>query len=548
MNIALSIIKLLVLIFIYANANRVLSYDVIEQRAKFVDYPLEIEFNYLSSDEYEFIKTISQINPLISEIYLRQINPENPKLRNQLLNSQTPHRDIKLELFDIHFGPWDSLADYHPFYGDQPRPPGAGFYPETMQRTTFEAWLAKNPQDKAAFTSPYTVIRRQQGKLTAIPYSQMYEAWLLAIGQILEQSAKLIDNSSLSHYLTLRAQSLLNDDYVASEKAWLEVDHPAIDVVVGPYEMYADKLFGYKTAFQSAILLIDPQESQRLKQFKAHLLAMEANLPVADKYKNLLRVFKSPVIVADMVQSGGYLRVGVPPMAFNLPNDKHIQETHGTKNILLKNIMAGKFQYVLLPLAKRVLNAQQALEVTFESFFYQTVFHELSHALGPGTQNKAGQETTVAQRLKELHWTLEEAKADTAGIYNTLFMLNKKILTQITPESLLTTYFAGLLRQMRFGINDTASRSAALQYNFLKQKKAFDYQQNTQNFILNYSAMRQATQQLLSKILALQGESQYQAVKDFLSVYITPIPELNNWFSKIEDIPVDIKPIYPQLE
>lgn len=546
MNIAL--IKLLVLIFIYANSNQVLSYDVIEQRAKFVDYPLKIKFDYLSSDEYEFIKTISQINQLISEIYLRQINPENPKLRNQLVNSQTPHRDIKLALFDIHFGPWDSLADYRPFYGHQPRPPGAGFYPETMQRATFEAWLAKNPQDKAAFTNPYTVIRRQQGKLTAIPYSQMYEAWLLAIAQILEQSAHLIDNPSLSHYLTLRAQSLLNDDYVASEKAWLEIDHPAIDVVVGPYEMYADELFGYKTAFQSAILLIDPLESQRLKQFKAHLLAMEANLPVADKYKNLLRVFKSPVIVADMVQSGGYLRVGVPPMAFNLPNDKHIQETHGTKNILLKNIIAGKFQHVLLPLAKRVLNRQQAHEVTFDSFFYQTVFHELSHALGPGTQNKEGQETTVAERLKELHWTLEEIKADTAGIYNTLFMLNKNMLTHITPESLFTTYFAGLLRQMRFGIHDTASRSAALQYNFLKQKNAFDYQQNTQNFILNYATMRQATQQLLSTILTLQGESQYQAVKGFLNVYITPIPELDNCFSKIEDIPVDIKPIYPQLE
>ena len=45
----------------------------------------------------------------------------------------------------------------------------------------------------------------------------------------------------------------------------------------------------------------------------------------------------------------------------------------------------------------------------------ETLFHELSHSLGPGSIKVGGRETTVNKELKEVGSGFEEAKADVMG-------------------------------------------------------------------------------------------------------------------------------------
>lgn len=52
-------------------------------------------------------------------------------------------------------------------------------------------------------------------------------------------------NPSLKKYLSALSKSLLADDYYKSDLAWLDLDSE-IEAVIGPYETYLDKLFGYK--------------------------------------------------------------------------------------------------------------------------------------------------------------------------------------------------------------------------------------------------------------------------------------------------------------
>ncbi len=53
-------------------------------------------------------------------------------------------------------------------------PEGAGFYPADLTREEFDAYLAANPEQREALTSPYTVVERRGDGFVAVPYSQAY--------------------------------------------------------------------------------------------------------------------------------------------------------------------------------------------------------------------------------------------------------------------------------------------------------------------------------------------------------------------------------------
>ena len=76
-------------------------------------------------------------------------------------------------------------------------PEGAAFYPTDMTREEFEGWIAEHPEDEEAFTSGYTVIRRDGDRLVAIPYAEHYREWLEPAAALLREAAEITTNESL---------------------------------------------------------------------------------------------------------------------------------------------------------------------------------------------------------------------------------------------------------------------------------------------------------------------------------------------------------------
>jgi hypothetical protein len=138
-------------------------------RAQFARVEMRPDVSFLTDDERRIVNLLNQVGDLMSEIYLRQISEDGPRLRAEIAASAHPDRELLLDLFDLHFGVWDSLNQNRPFYGETPLPPGAGFYPADMTKEEFERWIADHPEDEEAFKSPYTVIRRDGDRLVAIP-------------------------------------------------------------------------------------------------------------------------------------------------------------------------------------------------------------------------------------------------------------------------------------------------------------------------------------------------------------------------------------------
>ena len=519
------------------------NFDIEKAISQYVPTKIEYDYSYLNEKEKKIIKILVEAAKDVDEIFLRQVFDKNIDIRTQLEKKKDPiHRKI-LHYFKINFGPFDRLNENKCFYGNYVKPKGANFYPEDMTAEEFNKWIDDHPEDEVKFKNPYTVVRRKDGKLVAIPYSIEYAKFLNDMSKKLKEAATLTDNESLKAYLNQRAEDLLKDDYYKSDLLWMDVKDTPIEVVIGPYEVYEDALFGYKTSFEAFITIKDPKMSKKLEKYGKYLVDMEKNLPIKDKYKNFNRGTSSPISVVDEVFVAGDARAGVQTSAFNLPNDERVREAKGSKKVLLRNVMRAKFEKSLKPISEKVLAENIKGYLDFESYFNEVLFHEISHGLGPGKIVKDGKETTVNEQLRDLYPPIEECKADITGLWNVLFM-NKKGELHIDEKKLFTTYLAGIFRSVRFGINEAHGKGMIVQYNYLKDKGCIIYDSNSKKYSVDFSKMKEGVKSLTHDILMLEANGDYEAARKFLDKYGYMPDEVEETLSTLKDIPIDIEPIF----
>jgi Peptidase family M49 len=520
-------------------------YDLAAQRAKIARIAMAPDTAFLSAEEREVVNLLIQAAEQMNPIYLRQRSVENPTIRAEIARSAHPQKALLLDMFDLHFGPWDTLAENHPFYGGEAMPAGAGFYPRDLTKEAFEAYLLAHPGEKEELTSGYTVVKRRGDRLVAVPYSVEYRQWLEPAAKLLERAAARTGNASLKKFLNLRAKAFRTNDYYESELAWMDVSGTPIEVVIGPYEVYTDSLYGTKTAFEAFVTVQDPSESAALSHYKALLPDMERNLPVDESYKNFNRPFSSPILVADQVHGGGDNVPGVQTIAFNLPNDERVREAKGAKKVILANVLGAKYDRILAPMAGLVLVPDQARLVTRKYMTQETLFHELSHSLGPGTIRVGGRQTTVNAELKDQYSAIEESKADVMGVYNILYLMRRGELPVAEREQLLATYFAGIFRSVRFGIDEAHGRGAAMQYAYLKEKGAFDWDGGSRRFRIDYDRLESGLKDLVADLVRLQGNGDYAGTKAFFDRYARLDDNARAVLATTAHIPTDIQPVYP---
>lgn len=497
---------------------------------------------YLSEEEREVVNLLMQASDLMSEIYKRQRLPDYDRVRAEVAASGDARL---LTLFDRNFGPWDEIAELHPFWGDEPMPEGAGFYPADLTREEFDAYLEAHPDEREALMSPYTVVKRDGDGFVAVPYSVEYAQWLEPAAQLLEQAAARTSNISLKTFLTMRAEAFRTDDYFASELAWMDLTGTPIEIAIGPYEVYTDRLYGTKTAFESFVTLKDPEESAALAHYKDLLRDMEANLPIEDRYKNFQRGFESPIVVADQIRGGGDNVPGIQTIAFNLPNDERVREAKGAKKVILRNVLGAKYERILDPIGRLVLAEDQAALVSRKYMQDFTLFHELSHSLGPGTIVLDGRRTTVNEELKDQYAALEESKADVMAVWNILYLMDRGEMPAAEKPQLFASYFAGLFRSMRFGIVEAHGKGNALQYGYLLAKGAFRFDEDRNHYVIDQARMEEGIRDLLHDQLMLQALGDYEGTRAFFDRWARLDGHAEAMIARMNAIPVDILPHYP---
>ncbi|MFN3695007.1 MAG: dipeptidyl-peptidase 3 family protein, partial [Ignavibacterium sp.] len=522
---------------------------------KFIPVEIQYDENLLSEREKIVLEKLYRASKLIDSLFLDQVYSKNHQIKSELLLKLSDKSivtnpdeklklELQLELFNIMFGPFDRLEDDEPFIRTERKPLGANFYPEDMTKEEFENRIKQNPADEKSFTSEFTVIRRQNDKLVAIPYSEYYKETLTKISNLLKEAAEYADNSSLKKYLLSRAEAFLTNDYYQSDMDWMDLQDHNIEVVIGPYEVYEDGLFNYKASFESFVTIKDPVETKKLEIFAKYLNDIEKNLPLDDKHKNYQRGSESPIVVVNEVFTAGDTKAGVQTLAFNLPNDERVRKAKGSKKVMLKNVHEAKFEKLLKPIAELVLEPELLQYVTFDAFFNHTLMHEMSHGVGPGFITINGKQTEVKKELKETYSTIEECKADILGMYNNIFMIEKGVYPKGMEKQVWVTFLAGAFRSMRFGIGEAHGGGNAIIYNYLLEKGAYAYDDKTQKVKVDFEKIYPALRELCNLVLTIQAEGNYQAAKDLITKYAVKSKSIETLTKKLESLPVDIKPVF----
>jgi hypothetical protein len=513
---------------------------LIAKVAQFAPAELYVDISALPEPEQRTLEKLIAAARKMDPIFDRQSWAGNPALREKLLKEGNP---FKLEYFDIMRGPWDRQDHFAAFAITTPHPAGAGFYPEDLSVDDFKRWISEHPADKAAFESLTTVIERTSTGLAAVPYSKAYREWLEPAAELLRQAAATTANKSLKQFLESRAAAFLSDDYYASDKDWMDLDSP-VEITIGPYETYEDELLGLKASFEAFVTVSDPKASADLTRFKNYLPDMEQHLPIPDEMKTK-RGSESPIRVVDLVFSSGEARKSVQTIAFNLPNDEKVRAEKGAKKVLLRNLIATKFNVIMRPIGERVLDGSQIRFLDDQAFFQEVLFHELSHSLGPAFTKKDGKDVDVRVALEASYSALEEAKADVMGAYNVLYMIERGEFPKEMREKLLISYFAGLFRSVRFGVAEAHGKGAALQINRIVEAGGATVDTASGKFKVDLVKLEAAISDLVRDICTIQHAGDKAAADALLAKYGVVSPATQKALDSLGGIPVDVRPLYP---
>jgi hypothetical protein len=505
--------------------------DPIAEKVKaYATFPLTADLSSLSVKEKQLLPYLFEAAGIMDDIFWQETYGNKKELF-------TKYPDPAVQKFlMINYGPWERLNEDKAFLeGFGLKPAGVQFYPADMTKEEFNGFEAKDKM------SLYTMVRRDKsGKLYTIPYHEFFANQVNKASDLLIKAAALSENEGFKKYLECRAAALLNDEYYASDIAWMDMKSSNIDFVIGPIENYEDALLGHKAAHEAFVLIKDQVWSQKLDRFAQLLPQLQKSLPVPDTYKQETPGSDSDLGVYDAVYYAGDCNAGSKTIAINLPNDERVQTEKGSRKLQLKNSIQAKFDKILMPVAGELMNADLRKHVVFSAFFENIMFHEVAHGLG--IKNTLSGKGAVRQVLSDQYSAIEEAKADVLGLYLVSQLAGMGELGEKDLMDNYVTFIAGIFRSVRFGASNAHGKANMLQFNYFREAGAFTRDQAKGTYTVNFEPMKEAINSLAAKILTLQGDGNYEGVKALLAEKGVIIPELQNDLNRVNEkgIPKDI--------
>ncbi len=503
----------------------------------------------LTPREVKMIGKLVEAARQLDSIYWRQSDPYALTLQSQLKGSHAAKDQQILRYLFINGGQYDLLDGNRSFITHDPAPAGRAFYPAGVTRQSIESYTAAHPGSRAELYSPYTLVRKMGADLVGLPYNSAFRTQLAEASKDLRAAAALSDDAAFADFLRARADALLSDDYLPSDRLWLDLKSPKIDLIFAPGLVYLDQLLGVKTSYGAAILIRDDEESRKLELFQQYIPQIQLSLPLAAPDKPSKDGQLSPMEVVDSpFRSGDFLH-GYQAVAASLPIDPRIKAENGTKKIFFKNFIDARVNHVLLPLSRKMMDPSQSSAPTASGYLTVVAMHEISHDLGPTSARVGGKQLSIRESLGPIYSALEEAKADVTGMYALRWLIDHNVLPREREQEFDSSYFAGMLRSVRFGAAEAHGRAQLMEFNYLFEKGAILPHAGTLSrgtarvvFSLDYAKFPAAIESLNKELLEMEATGDRTRAEQWFTRYGSISPSLASALESTKDVPVDIFP------
>ncbi len=539
-----------------APANLKVAPDLAQRLAKFRRVQMPFRTEGLTLREQKLVRKLVEASGYLESIYWRQSDPEALTLYQSLAASRNP-RDVKLRTYlRINASRFDLIEDNKPFVGTGVMPPGQGFYPANLTRDQVEQYVKQHPEQKAAIYDQFTIVRWHLGKLETVPYRIAYRSFLEPAAEALRAAAELSDDDAFAKFLRLRADALLSDDYFPSDLAWLELKNPKFDIIFAPYETYLDGLLGVKGSYGAAVMVRNERESKKLELFQEYVPQIQDALPLAAEDRPSKHGLETPMEVMDTPFRTGDLAHGYQAVADNLPNDPRVHEQKGSKKLFFKNFMDARVNYIILPVARQLMEPDYAAKVSGEGYLLGTIMHEICHGLGPAFARTASEKSAsgksagkvdIREAIGPAYSGLEEAKADVTGMFALKWLVDHEALPKEKLEEYYASYVGGLFRTVRFGTAEAHGQAEMMEFNYLSERGAV-HRNASGKYAIDYAKMPGAMADLAKELLETEATGDRARAENWFRKYGTMPEELKASLQAASDVPVDIDPVFSFAE
>src|SRR5271157_1345118 len=526
-----------------APANLKVAADLEQRLARFRRVQMPFRTAGLNARERQLVRKLVEACGYLESIYWRQSDPEGLTLYQSLASSGN-RRDLQLRRYLwINASRFDLIDDNKPFVGTETMPPGQGFYPANLTSDRVEKYVKQHPEQKVAIYDQFTIVRWHNEKLETFPYRIAFRAFLEPAAKALRAAAELSDDAAFAKFLRLRADALLSDDYFPSDLAWLELKNPKFDIIFAPDETYMDGLLGVKGSYGAAVMVRNERESKKLELFAKYVPRIQDALPLAAEDRPSKQGLETPMEVMDSPFRSGDLTHGYQAVADNLPNDPRVHEQKGSKKLFFKNFMDAQVNYVILPVARKLMEPEQAAKVSGESYLLTTIMHEICHGLGPAFARTAAGKVDIREAIGAGFSGLEEAKADVTGMFALKWLVDHNALPKEKLEEYYASYVGGLFRTVRFGTAEAHGQAEMMEFNYLSERGAI-IRNASGRYAIDYEKIPGAVADLAKELLEIEATGDRSRAENWFKKYDTMPDELKASLKAASDVPVDIDPVF----
>jgi len=517
--------------------------DLDRRLAKFRRVEMPFHSAGLTAREVKMVEKLVDASRYLEAIYWRQMDPDGLTLYESLATSKNSKDEALRRYLWINASRFDLLDDDKPFVGTTPMSSRRGFYPQNLTRDQIEQYVKAHPEKKDEIYGSFTVVRWHGDQLEGLPYHIAYRSFLEPAAKDLREAASLSDDPAFANFLRLRADALLTDDYFKSNLAWLDLKDPKFDVIFAPDETYDDGLLGVKTTYGAAVMVRNVDESSKLEMFQKYVADIQDALPLAPEDRPSKRGLETPMEVMDTPFRAGDLNHGYQAVADNLPNDPRVHEQKGSKKLFFKNFMDARVDYVILPVAQKLMLLAQAAKASSEGYLQVTIMHEMAHGLGPAFARTASGKADIRESIGPIFSGLEEAKADIVGLYGLNWLIDRDVLPKSKLQEYYASYVAGIFRTVRFGVAEAHGQAEMMEFNYLSERGAINHQ-SSGRYAIDYERMPGAIKDLARELLEIEATGDRARAESWFKKYGTMPAELRASLSSAAAVPVDIDPVF----
>ena len=454
-------------------------------------------------------------------------NGADLKFKNEQALKEELNR-LRRTIFDPDFEPL--LANKSPKQGDDVITASGNNYYEGVSLKDLENFEEKYPLNSKVVKKDEKIIEQVYRAGTDSVPPGLYAEQLNRVIDYLEKALPYAGKGQREALGNLIQYFRTGDarDFDKYNISWV-TDNPIVETINGFIETYSDAR-GAKGEYEGMVSFVDKEANQVMQDMAAFAEYFEDKAPWDDKYKK--KSINPPVAnaVALLLATGGGGPISF--LGVNLPNAQEIRQTYGSKNFILTNVCSIRRKAEAGKMAKEFALTDEEIKLDRlcgeKADLLHTAIHEI---LGHGS-GKVSEKLTAdpSEYLREYYSTLEEAKADLVALWHIFDprLMQLANIDRKTGEALYRDYARMdlvRLRTVKQGdrLEKDHARARHMVVSYLRERtKAIETVQKDGKLYLvveDIERMRQGVGEILSLIMRIKAEGDYQEAKSLVETF-----------------------------